>query len=142
MIENKFGKSENIFFTVVAKLKLEVHDPSLRDPKHVRDGSDEHEHYHFIYNRQQLPLNAYQQSQIETIPYHWLFILIFVITLAFLLIVFIFTRKVVPLLARLKAGGTMVEEPEEPQDDLAVPPSSDRNQIAPQVAIETEEGMK
>ena len=113
----------------------------MLDPKHRRTGEDEYEHYHFIYSRQQLPRDAFKQGRWEQFPYHWLILLVLAITAAFFLIVFIFLRKVVPMMARLKQGNTMVEEQPEPQDDLAVPPSSDRNQIAPQVAIETEEKM-
>jgi hypothetical protein len=55
-----------------------------------------------------------------------------------ILFTYLFTRKIVPLLARLKNSNLVEEEPgPEHKDDLEVPASSDRNQRAPDIAIET-----
>jgi hypothetical protein len=103
-------------------------------------GWDEHEHYKFIYPRQQLPLETYQQDQIESIPYHYLVLLLAATAAILILCTYLFTRKIVPLLARLKNSNLVEEEPaQEHKDDLEVPASSDRNQRAPDIAVETED---
>lgn len=47
------------------------------------------------------------------------------------------------MIARLRQGSSLVEDPEpEPRnDDMEVPPSSDRNQIGPENNLQTEEKM-
>jgi hypothetical protein len=102
-------------------------------------GRDEHEHYRFIYGRQQIPLQSYQQNQIESIPYHYLILLLVAIGAILILCTYIFSRKCVPLIARLRNSNLVEEEPaQEHKDDLEVPASSDRNQRAPDIAVETE----
>ena len=88
-------------------------------------------------------MQAYQQGQIQSIPYHWLFALVFAIAAVFLMIVLVCTRKIIPMIARLRQGSSLVEDPEpEPRnDDMEVPPSSDRNQIGPENNLQTEEKM-
>lgn len=134
-----YSGSENIYFNVVAKLSLAV--PASQTATKF-GSSDEHEHYRFIYNRQQIPLASYQQNQIESIPYHYLIVLFLSIGAILVLFTYLFTRKIVPLLARLRTSNLVEEEPaQEHRDDLEVPASSDRNQRAPDVAVETEERM-
>ena len=133
-----YAGSENIYFNVVAKLSLVV--PAGETSRFA--SSDEHEHYRFIYNRQQIPLATYQQNQLESIPYHFLILLVLSIAAVLLLFTYLFTRKIVPLLARLRSSNLLEKEPaQEQRDDLEVPASSDRNQRAPDVAVETEERM-
>ena len=128
--------SENIYFTIVCKLNVEV--PPIKGVL----ASDLHEHYRFVYSRQQVPIATYQPTQIETIPYLYLILLLVSLALVFLLCTYLFTKKIVPIIARLRNSNLVEEEPPiDPRDDLEVPASSDRNQRAPDVAVETEEKM-
>lgn len=90
-----------------------------KNPRFQTSISDEHEHYKFIYNRQQMPLETYKPSQIEEIPYHWLFMIVGSIVLVLLLATWLFTRKIAPMIARLRSSNLVEEpEPELPKDDL------------------------
>ena len=93
-----------------------------------------------------MPLESYQPTQIEEIPYHFLVMIVGSIILLLLLFTWLFTTKIAPMIARIR-GSNLVEEPEpelpEHKEDLeVVPPSSDRNQRVAEIQIETEEGMK
>lgn len=90
-----------------------------------------------------MPIEAYRQGQIEAIPYHYLVPIVVSIAGLFLLLTYLFTRKIFPLLARLKNSNLVEEEAAggERKDDLEVPASSDRNQRAAAVVIETEDQM-
>lgn len=93
-----------------------------------------------------MPLETYKPSQIEEIPYHWLFMIVGSIVMVLLLATWLFTRKIAPMIARLKSSNLVEEpEPELPgnKDDLeAVPPSSDRNQRVSEIQVETDEKMQ
>ena len=78
-----------------------------RDPRFR--SSDQHEHYRFIYGRQQMPLSTYKPNQIEAIPYHFLLLIVGSIVLVLLLCTYLFTRKIAPMIARLRSSN-MVEE--------------------------------
>jgi hypothetical protein len=107
-LEKIYPGSENIYFNIVAVLTLNV---QANDSQAKLPSSDEHEHYRFIYNRQQIPLASYQQNQIESIPYHFLILLVISIGAILVLFTYLFTRKIVPLLARLKNSNLVEEEP-------------------------------
>lgn len=55
----------------------------------------------------------------------------------FLLLTYLFTRKIVPMIARLKNSNLVEDQDPQPErkDDLEVPASSDRNQRAPDVVV-------
>ena len=76
--------------------------------------------------------------------YGYLALIVGSILLILVVFTYLFTRKIVPWIARLR-NSRMIEEQEHPEnkDDLEiVPPSSDRNQRAADLAVETEEKMK
>lgn len=58
-----------------------------------------------------MPLGSFKQSTFESIPYHFLLLLILSIAALLLLFTYLFTRKIVPMLARLK-NSNLVEEKE------------------------------
>jgi hypothetical protein len=93
----------------VAKLTLEVANRTEETLKLRNPSSDEHEHYRFIYNRQQMPLESYKQSQIESIPYHLIIVIVLSAIVLLLLATYLFTSKIIPLLARLK-NSNLVED--------------------------------
>jgi hypothetical protein len=64
MLESQFNGSDNIYFNIVAKMELTLSSKVAKDPRFDTSISDEHEHYTFIYNRQQMPLETYQPTQI------------------------------------------------------------------------------
>jgi len=64
MLESQFNGSDNIYINIVAKLELTLSSKVSKDPRFDTPLSDEHEHYTFIYNRQQMPLETYQPTQI------------------------------------------------------------------------------
>ena len=131
--------------TIVAKLTVVLSSQIEKDPRYVTPSADEHEHYRFVYNRQQMPLTSYKPSQIEAIPYHLLLLIFAGCAALLLLLTWLLTRKIFPWIARLR-GSALVEEPEEPpleRDDLeVVPPSSDRNQRAADLQVDTDEKMQ
>lgn len=55
-LEKLFSGDSNVYISVIAKLTLEVANRSEESLKRRNPSSDEHEHYRFIYNRQQMPL--------------------------------------------------------------------------------------
>lgn len=114
-----------------------------KDSRYSSPSADEHEHYRFIYSRQQIPLESFKQNEIESIPYSYLALIVVSIVGILILFTYIFTRKIVPLIARLKNSNLVEEEPanNEHRDDFEVPASSDRNQRMPETAIETEDRM-
>lgn len=61
-LEKHFLADSNVYISVVAKLTLEVANRSEESLRLRNPSSDEHEHYRFIYNRQQMPLESYKQS--------------------------------------------------------------------------------
>lgn len=117
---------------MVAKLTLEVANRSEESLRQRNPSSDEHEHYRFIYNRQQMPLESYRQSQIESIPYHFIVVIVMSAAVLLLLFTYLCTRKIIPMLARLK-NSNLVEDQDlqADKDAIEVPPSSDRNQRQP-----------
>jgi hypothetical protein len=142
-LQNRFNGSDNIYFTIVAKLVLALSPKVDHDTRYQPSIADQHEHYRFIYSRQQMPLEAYKPSQIESIPYGFLAIIVASIILILLLVTYLFTRKIAPWIARLK-NNNLVEDQDQQgnKDDLEiVPPSSDRNQRAQDI-VETEDKMK
>ena len=54
----------------------------------------------------------------------------------------LFTRVLVPIIARLKTSQLIEEGPAEQEMEMEVPPSSDRNQRMPETVGETEEKME
>ena len=111
-----------------------------KDPRFVTSIADEHEHYRFIYNRQQMTNTSYKPSQIEEIPYLYLILIFVGVVLVLVIGTYLFVYKIAPMIARLRSSN-MVEEPEEApnRDDLeVVPPSSDRNQRAADLQVETD----
>jgi hypothetical protein len=142
-LEATFKGSEYIYVSLVAKLVLELSPKVSKNPQFLTPIADEHEHYRFIYARQQMPLESYRPTQIETIPYHFLALIVLSVIGILLLVTYLFTRKIAPMIARLRSSN-LVEEPEEPapRDDLeVVPPSSDRNQRGADLQVETEDKM-
>lgn len=101
-MEKAYPGSENIYFNVVVRLGLIIPGKVDKDSKFSTSASDEHEHYRFIYHRQQIPKELYEQNQIESIPYHYLILLILSIGAVLVLFTYLFTRKIVPLVARLR----------------------------------------
>ncbi len=93
----------------MAKLTLEVANRTEENLKLRNPSSDEHEHYRFIYNRQQMPLESYKQSQIESIPYHLIIVIVLSAAVLLLLFSYLCTRKIIALLARLK-NSNLVED--------------------------------
>lgn len=68
-----------------------------------------------------MPLESYTPTKIEEIPYHFLVMIVGSIVLVLLLCTWLFTRKIAPMIARLRSSN-LVEEPDlEPpanKDDL------------------------
>lgn len=87
-----------------------------------------------------MPLESFKQTTIESIPYHFLLLIILSIAGLLLLMTYLFTRKIAPMLARLKNSNLVEEKEQQPEPEMAeVPPSSDRNQRAVEAVIETED---
>ena len=115
-----------------------------KDKRFVNQLQEQHEHYQFIYNRQQMPLENYQPNKLEETPYSMIILVFVGIIVVLVLITFLFTRKIAPMIAKISRNQMVEEYPDpEPQNDMEeVPPSSDRNQRAPDMQMGTEEGMK
>lgn len=87
-----------------------------------------------------MPLESFKQSKIESIPYHFLLLIVLSIAGLLMLLSYLLTRKIIPMLARLKNSNLVEEKEQQQEPELAeVPPSSDRNQRAVEVVIETED---
>ena len=58
-----------------------------------------------------------------------------------MLCTWLFTRILVPVIARLRSSNMVEEGPEEAEGEMEVPASSDRNQRMPDTVAETEDKM-
>ena len=135
-----FNGSKNIFFNIVAKMELTLSKDVEKDARFVTSIADEHEHYRFIYNRQQMPIEDYRPKGLENYSYTFLALSVFCLLLIMICATYLFTRKIAPMIARIRNNNNMVEEDKEegsaPKDDLEiVPPSSDRNQRVADLAV-------
>ena len=79
-----------------------------KDPRFVAI-SDRHEHYKFIYNRQQMPLESFKPSTIEAMSYQFLVFVFVGIIVVLGVATWLFTRKIGPFIARMRKS-QMVEE--------------------------------
>lgn len=87
-----------------------------------------------------MPLESFKQSNIERLPYHFILLIVLSIAGLLLLMTYLFSRKILPLLARLKNSNLVEEKEQQAEPEMAeVPPSSDRNQRAVEAVIETED---
>ena len=133
----KYAKAENLFFNIVADLTLKTPDESL-------------ESYRFIYKSQELPAEVFTPSQLEKYDLTIVIVVLVLFIFALLTCAWIFSKVIVPLIGRLR-NRLLVEEngletskdkkEEDNQEQIEVPPSSDRQGMNLDDQVETEQKM-
>lgn len=133
----KYEKAENLFFNVVADLTLKTPDASL-------------ESYRFIYKSQELPAEVFTPSQLEKYDLTLLVVVLVLFIFALITCAWLFSKIIVPMIGRLR-NRLLVEEngletskdknEEFKEEQIEVPPSSDRQGMHLEDQVETEQKM-